>query len=139
MPYKYTEAARANKARYYRENIDKIKAVARKRYLAKTDLIKQQVKAYTKKNKARLKNATLKRMYGIDMDQFKQMYVAQSGQCAICSYRFQKSKEIKIDHNHTTGRVRQLLCDKCNAGIGMLQEDISILLKAIEYLKRWNN
>jgi hypothetical protein len=66
------------------------------------------------------------------------MGVAQKGCCAICGvHQNERSdgKDLAVDHDHETGEVRGLLCTNCNTGIGQLQEDPEVLLKAIEYLK----
>lgn len=61
----------------------------------------------------------------------------QHGCCAICGKHQANLKcTLCVDHNHTTGKVRGLLCNSCNAILGMAHDDIQILQKAIEYLNR---
>jgi Recombination endonuclease VII len=55
----------------------------------------------------------------------------QGGKCAIC----RKIKKLCVDHNHATGFVRGLLCVSCNAMLGRLNEDVTSLERAIQYLK----
>ena len=77
--------------------------------------------------------------YGLTSEKYNQMVENQGGVCAICKTKpnFNKwKKRFAIDHCHTTGRVRGLLCDACNRGIGMLKDDPSILENAIKYLAR---
>lgn len=78
------------------------------------------------------------RVYSISMEQLEQMFVSQEGKCAICTKEFKHWSKMHVDHNHTTGKVRQLLCASCNTGIGFFKEDISILSSAIQYIKKWN-
>jgi hypothetical protein len=61
------------------------------------------------------------------------MLKLQSGKCKLCFIDI-KTKSY-VDHNHKTGKIRGLLCNGCNAGIGMLKEDINVLNRAIEYLE----
>ncbi len=83
-------------------------------------------------------NANLKNNYGITLEDYDRMFEEQNGKCAICDteeyggtgYRF------SVDHNHTTGTVRALLCGNCNTGIGLLQEDPAVLAAAIPYLSK---
>jgi hypothetical protein len=91
------------------------------------------------------KNKFLKKEYGITTDDYDLMLINQEGKCAICktpedecsvSYRTGKPLSLAVDHCHETGRVRGLLCDLCNRGLGMLEHDISILESAIRYLKK---
>lgn len=63
------------------------------------------------------------------------MLARQNGRCAICNREpFGRWTTFYIDHDHTTGKVRGLLCQKCNAGIGLLMDSIPILFLAIRYL-----
>ena len=57
--------------------------------------------------------------------------------CQICK-QVDERRALSIDHNHSTGKVRGLLCDKCNRAIGLMQENINSLKSAIEYLERYN-
>lgn len=75
--------------------------------------------------------------YNLEPEHKQALLEKQKGCCAICGYKFgQKKGDIKVDHCHTKGNVRGLLCDLCNRGIGMLREDANILTNAINYLAR---
>jgi hypothetical protein len=75
-------------------------------------------------------------LYGITLEQFEEMRVIQNCSCAICGKHESqnKNKKLHVDHDHKTGKVRQLLCNGCNTGIGLLKEDTSLLQKALDYL-----
>lgn len=75
------------------------------------------------------------RNHGLTVQQFRQMESAQMSACGICG---RDDVPLCIDHNHTTGVVRGLLCTCCNAGLGMFQEDVQALHYAIAYLQRHN-
>ncbi len=82
--------------------------------------------------------------YGIGIEQYEQMEKAQDGKCAICERvetQVQKGKVIRlsIDHNHSTGKIRALLCHNCNIGLGNFKENEVSLLKAILYLRKWGS
>jgi hypothetical protein len=81
---------------------------------------------------------TLYVKYNITGNQMEQMFVLQSGKCAICGEEFKDARSINVDHNHKTGQVRQLLCRGCNYGIGFLRENTETLQKAINYLNKWS-
>lgn len=64
---------------------------------------------------------------------WERMFAEQNGKCKICG-KEQPNKKLATDHCHTTGKIRGLLCDPCNRGIGLLQDSSTILQKAKEYL-----
>lgn len=78
----------------------------------------------------------LKMLYGITQEHYESLLERQGFRCAICGAKEAggPTSSFKIDHCHDSGHVRGLLCNKCNLGIGHLQDDIAILHKAIEYL-----
>lgn len=86
--------------------------------------------------KAYLKNYDLIKKYGITTEQVEFILENQKGLCAICSNPSQNGKRLYVDHNHTTNKVRELLCQHCNTGLGMFFENIEILKKAVLYLEK---
>lgn len=74
-----------------------------------------------------------KRRYGISKDDFLEMLYLQNNSCSICKIQIDESAH--IDHCHSTGKVRGLLCSNCNKGLGMFKDNIDILKSAIEYLE----
>jgi hypothetical protein len=69
---------------------------------------------------------------------YKEKLEDQGGRCAICTCdEFDNKRKLAQDHNHLTGRPRGLLCNRCNAGIGLFLERIELLEMAIRYLKRY--
>lgn len=106
------------------ENKDK-ELNRRKDYYIKN---KEQVKLSTEKNR-------LKRKYGISKEDYETMYTNQFGSCAIC---FNMSVKLVIDHCHTSGKVRALLCNQCNKGLGCFSENKETIKNAIEYLKQYS-
>ena len=77
-----------------------------------------------------LKN--LKR-HGITENEWHILYNKQQGKCAICLEI--SNKKLHVDHCHSTGRIRGLLCGACNMGIGQLKDNPNILRQAIKYLE----
>lgn len=73
--------------------------------------------------------------YGLTVDAFLQMNDAQGGLCAICRRACDTAQRLSVDHDHETGRVRGLLCRRCNGAIGLFREDLAVLAAAIEYLR----
>jgi hypothetical protein len=89
------------------------------------------------RSKAVKKNWTLKKNFGITLEDYDRMYAEQKGSCAICGrYQSQLSKFLGVDHNHETNAVRGLLCRACNAAIGLLQDKVKMLESAAKYLRK---
>jgi hypothetical protein len=72
--------------------------------------------------------------YGLTKEQFEQLIARQEWACACCKKSVASQKDLVVDHCHKTGKVRGLLCQACNVGIGRLGDDIDGLLKARDYL-----
>jgi recombination endonuclease VII len=84
----------------------------------------------------------LRRHYGITQAEYDQRFIEQNGRCAVCKRpefttgKLGKLKRLSVDHCHASTRVRGLLCQACNAGIGLLQENPAVLSAAISYLQK---
>jgi hypothetical protein len=79
--------------------------------------------------------------YNITEEQYTDMLKAQNGCCAICGTDKPtgKWKVFAVDHDHETGQVRELLCNECNRGIGLLKDSPELLIKAADYLLKHKN
>lgn len=76
------------------------------------------------------------RKYGLTMEQYEAMREACQYSCEICGAREQADHDLHIDHCHDTGKVRGLLCQFCNNGLGMFRDDTDRMATAVAYLKR---
>jgi Autographiviridae endonuclease VII len=85
------------------------------------------------------KQATLyrQRQYGMSDKEFQDKRFNQNNKCAICFKLFINTPS--VDHDHTTGKFRGLLCRRCNVALGFVDERIEILENAIQYLKKYQN
>lgn len=77
----------------------------------------------------------IKKKYNLSLDDYNNMILNQNSKCGICN---KETKELVIDHNHTTRVVRELLCNNCNTGLGMFYENIDILKSVIKYITKYN-
>lgn len=78
----------------------------------------------------RQRDVTIRRKYGITSVQYDAMVVAQAGKCAACN----EPAKLVIDHCHKSGKVRALLCDRCNRLLGVADDRIELLQAAIAFL-----
>lgn len=93
-------------------------------------------KEYGTRSGTGLKNYRLRNLYGIDLETYNKMLQEQNGVCKICRGEDNGPwKTFAVDHCHTTGKVRGLLCAKCNKGLGQFNDDTDLMQKAIEYIK----
>jgi len=90
------------------------------------------------KRKEVLKWTRIKKIYGISKTDFFEMLDSQNSMCSICKTELTNSNT-HIDHCHSSGSVRSLLCGRCNQGLGLFSESEQILFKAIEYLQRFKS
>ena len=70
-------------------------------------------------------------------EQYQEKLLAQGGVCWICG-RPPKTRHLNVDHNHKTKKVRGLLCFLCNQGIGFFRDNPEFLLRAIDYLRKFD-
>lgn len=99
---------------------------------------KQLNKDWLSKNRVRRQNDWLQFRYGISLEERNTKLSLQKGQCAICLKPFGEFSRPNVDHNHETGQVRGLLCQNCNAGLGMFQDSSKLLELASAYLRFHN-
>lgn len=82
----------------------------------------------------------MKYRFGLTKDEILFMYDRWNGCCEICGVHYTeqigRKNKLNIDHSHTTGQVRGLLCHNCNLGLGNLKDSKDVLQKAIKYLER---
>jgi len=102
------------------------------------------------KNKAKLKdpekfkiksrNSWYKTRFGLSIEDFNKLFEEQNGCCAICGrHQSEVTKTFHVDHNHTTNKIRELLCPTCNQGLGFFKENIQYLENAIKYIQKHAN
>lgn len=112
------EQKREKRRQYYHDNLE-----ARKAY--------QSAIPDTKRKDYRLKHN-----YGINLREYEDMLKLRNFECDICKAKHSDGKPLRVDHCHTTGIIRGLLCTQCNFGLGHFRDDTNLLAKATEYLNK---
>ncbi|MBK7092444.1 MAG: endonuclease VII domain-containing protein [bacterium] len=131
---------------YYQNNKDKFvrteeqnnlrNEYRRKRYAESSELrekAREQANGWRKRNPEK-RLANVLKTFGITVEQYYAMHESQNGVCAICGGN-SSSGRLRVDHCHSTGKVRGLLCDSCNLGLGKLGDTAKSLEKALLYLR----
>lgn len=120
---------------YYKNNPEKAKI--------KNDKQKENRKKYyqTPEGIESSRRAHLKRTFNLTLEEYDQMLEKQNHKCAICSgvETYDRFNVLAVDHCHTTGIIRGLLCFKCNVALGGFDDNVELLTKATEYLNKYNN
>jgi hypothetical protein len=100
----------------------------------KSRISKQSKKRY-QNNKQYVRERTLKKLYNLTLEQWQTLLESQFNRCKICKTDSPGLKGWATDHCHTTGKVRGILCNFCNTGLGLFKDNILILQEAIKYLE----
>lgn len=114
--------AKVAKDRWYLNNYDRLLKESREKYAREPH---------------KYRSSTLRWRYGINKEDYEQKLEKQNGVCAICKEPRLRNKDkfLAVDHCHTTGKFRGVLCTRCNTGIGLFRDNIVNLEAAIKYLK----
>lgn len=88
--------------------------------------------------------ATQLAVYGLSPEEYDNMLHLQGGVCEICHEEETLKNRgntvtLSVDHDHSTGQVRGLLCSSCNKGLGFFRDSPELLIVAIDYIRRYGS
>lgn len=132
MAYKSDKNKKAYAKAYYKRNRKRLRAYARQYYEDNKEACKKRMNS--KHGKLIMMKSHYKTRYGITVDEYNVMLKAQGGVCKICRNECDKRDVLSVDHCHKTGKVRGLLCHKCNAGLGAFGDNPNLVAAAAFYL-----
>lgn len=90
-------------------------------------------------HKTKVRDKRLQKDYGITLEDVFNKLKDQDFKCAICSKEINYTyREAAVDHSHSTGKVREILCHRCNLLLGFIEQDLNIIPKVLEYLTKHN-
>lgn len=122
------DCARAKAREYRANNVEKVRASQRETKRKKPEF-------YWEKN--------LRDHFGITVEQYQKMLDEQNGCCAVCGLaeteihpKSNRVRRLAVDHCHDTGRIRGLLCNRCNRAIGLFRDSADVIRGAIAYLEK---
>lgn len=126
---------------YYMKNKERLKDNKNAWYDKSKKVLTKKARAYQRNNPKLIRDTGLKNKYGITLKQYNDILKKQGYKCAICNMTSAISKRVhnkflSVDHCHKTNKVRGLLCDFCNNGLGRFKDNTKFLLKAVKYLRR---
>jgi hypothetical protein len=99
------------------------------------ELIRSRGRVYKKPSSQQILKHNLKKKYGISLQDYEDMFDRQEGLCVICQTPPKIGQLLCVDHDHKTGKVRQLLCQRCNSTLGRIENNPGLLQKMIDYLQ----
>lgn len=122
---------------YRSKHLDKANAVKRQYYKDNIEKERLRNKNYHKRYPYRF----YKKCYGITIEQKKEMILKQNYKCLSCGtdLKLLKDKKVHIDHDHTTNKIRGILCSNCNTALGLLNENFDNAIKLSEYIRKFCN
>lgn len=139
---------RVRNNQYYLENKDKALEKSRQWNLKNKGKVSESSKRYYLKNKGRLNTPSYRREYKYKMsgEQYQKLLEEQDYVCAICGKANADGQDLYVDHDHSCcsgskscGKcIRGLLCHKCNSALGLFDDSIESLNKAVEYRKKYS-
>ena len=98
---------------------------------------KEKRKKYTRA----VSNVYYGKTYGVPITRVKEKYIEQNGGCAICRTKFESKFDFNVDHDHLSGKVRGLLCRRCNTELGWIEyrfnKNPDYIMKSVAYLAKW--
>lgn len=140
----FRDECKACAKKYYQDNKEKIREQRKSWRRANSNSLSNEKKRKYKSPEEKLKTREkqIGRAYSSSIEEIQDKMNKQLGCCAICgdSLVYPDSKRsYMIDHNHSTGKTRGLLCVRCNSALGSFKENINSLEAAISYLEEYNN
>jgi len=124
--------------KYAIKNREKINKTKRELYAENKEEIKEKQNVYrkTSRGKESQRKSHIKYRYNLTVEEYNQLLLKQNSVCALCLNPEQISGTVLcVDHCHSTGKVRGLLCRMCNSALGKFKDDKDILKRAVEYLE----
>lgn len=112
-------------------------SAAKRRWLICKQCANTRQNEWSKNNPDKVHKRNNEKKYGVSYEQYQDMLHKQNSVCAICggSETHRSKKNLSIDHCHISNKIRGLLCSECNTGLGKFKDDVSLLQKAVEYLR----
>lgn len=133
---KNKEKRKVDNQRYISEHRNEVNERRRKYNGQHREEVNMRSREYCRKNKAKRNAQDKERKYGLTLEQIDAMLVQQDHRCAICGQTLKETNR-HIDHDHLNKRVRGILCNKCNLGLGLFNDNIELTKKASEYLVKY--
>lgn len=129
------EKAKEDSRKYRAANPEKVKEDSRKYRAENREKLNEDNRKYYAANQEKILSLAKEKKYGVSAKDIEQMKLTQGGACAICKV---VPKKLRVDHDHSSGKVRDLLCNTCNLALGLLKDSAIVARAAADYLDKHN-
>lgn len=119
----FRERQKKNARKYYQNNKPRFYELNKASKLRNPEKYKEAARKYH-----------LKKTYNLTIEELNSMIEKQNGKCAICGNPDFGKKGPSVDHSHSTGKIRGILCGRCNKAVGLFLDDTGVMNKAIDYI-----
>jgi len=126
------------KRKWRKDNPQKVKEQDRRGRIAHPERKKEYQSRWCKNNSEKMYALQLKWKYDLTIENYNRMFEEQNGVCAICGETERVHTKLSVDHDHVTGKVRELVCSRCNSAMGFLDDNSVKALKLANYLKKYS-
>lgn len=127
---------KVNRSAYLKNREERIKYASE--YAKSNPMVKVKTRENHKKKFPEYSRMSTLKKYGLTIESFNQMLEETDNCCWICKDRFVRKEDANVDHCHTSGKVRGILCSACNTALGLARDNETILSSMIKYLQKAN-
>jgi hypothetical protein len=134
--YHLTDRARAYNRQYLEAHREQSKAYQHKHYEVHREAVIQRTRAWVAANPDKVR-AQRRRYWGYEINEtdWQSLFRRQGKRCAICQTKEPGARGWHTDHDHSTKKIRGILCQQCNHGLGNFKDTTALLEAAVEYLR----
>lgn len=138
MPYKDKERLKEYGKKQYQKNKERRKEQNKEWYKNNKEKQKGHKREYYQNNKEHInkyrREYRYKERYNLTLEQIDEMLIKQNHKCLICGTSLMETRRC-VDHSHESGKIRGILCDLCNKGLGQFRDNLEFLRKAVIYME----
>ena len=128
------EKTKKYRQKWHKDNAQRIREQARTRYKLNPKKMVNKSQEYYKKHRQEIHDRIRFNKYGITGDEFRKIIEQQGLKCPICTRSIEKN--LSVDHDHATGKIRGIICNNCNLSIGNAEDSPMRLRAMADYLEK---
>jgi hypothetical protein len=135
---KHPDRVKRINAEQHKKHRKKILARKKNQYRQDPEKARERSLKWQKNNPEKVRAKRIRDSWGMSLQEYDALIDQAGTTCPICKKSFGENPPC-LDHDHSTGKIRGIICRVCNSGIGFFHENINVLLNAVEYLRKGDN